>query len=80
MAAKKKRQKRIQTFDLKKEEEAKNYYNLLETITAKKIKIPILAKGSLRLVDLTKQAKKLDFYPPFEQAMTRQERLIFASI
>ncbi|MEM4247909.1 MAG: hypothetical protein QXH80_01465 [Candidatus Nanoarchaeia archaeon] len=71
---KKKRQSRIQVFNLKDEGEAKSYYNLLERITANKVKVPILAKGFMRMVDFSKQIKKLDFYPPFEQYMTRQER------
>lgn len=76
----KKRQSRMRVFDLKDEIEAKAYYNLLEDITEKKIKVPILAKGSMRMVDLSNQTKKLDFWPPFEQYMTRQERSMLAPI
>ena len=76
----KKRQSRMRVFDLKDEAEAKAYYNLLEDITEKKIKVPILAKGSMRMVDLSNQTKKLDFWPPFEQYMTRQERSVLGPI
>jgi hypothetical protein len=76
MKMKKKRQSRIQVFNLKDEGEAKSYYSLLERITAHKIKVPILAKGFMRMVDFSNQVKKLDFYPPFEQYMTRQERVM----
>jgi len=72
----KKRQSRLQVFNLKDESESKAYYKLLERITAGKVKVPILAKGPMRMVDFTKQVKKLDFYPPFEQCMTRQEKFM----
>jgi hypothetical protein len=76
MKMKKKRQSRLRIFNLKDEGEAKAYYSLLERITSSKIKVPILAKGFMRLVDFSKQVTKLDFYPPFEQYMTRQERVM----
>lgn len=76
----KKRKSRIQVYDLKNETEAKAYYDLLEDITEKKIKVPILAKGSMRMVDFSKQIKKLDFYPPFEQYMTKHEKVMLAPL
>lgn len=76
----KKRKSRIQVYDLKDEAEAKAYYDILETITEKKIKVPILAKGSMRMVDFSKQTKKLDFWPPFEQYMTRAEKSMLAPL
>jgi len=75
-----KRKSRLRVFDLKDERESKAYYNLLEWITAKKVKVPILAKGQMRMVDFSKQVKKLDFYPPFEQYMTRQEKVMLGPI
>jgi len=75
-----KRKSRIQVYNLKDEAEAKAYYNLLEKITDKKIKVPILAKGSMRLVDFSKQTKKLDFWPPFEQYMTRLEKTMLGPV
>ncbi|MFH0869000.1 MAG: hypothetical protein V1839_02110 [archaeon] len=76
----KKRKSRIQVYDLKDEAESKAYYKLLEDITDKKIKVPILAKGSMRMVDFSKQTQKLDFWPPFEQYMTRMERSMLAPL
>jgi len=76
----KKRKSRMRVFDLKDEAESKAYYKLLEDITEKKVKVPILAKGSMRMVDLSNQAKKLDFWPPFEQYMTRQEKSMLAPL
>lgn len=75
-----KRKSRIQVYDLKDEAEAKAYYNLLEKITDQKIKVPILAKGSMRMVDFSKQTKKLDFWPPFEQYMTRLEKTMLGPV
>jgi len=76
----KKRKSRIRVYDLKDEAEAKAYYDLLEDITVKKIKVPILAKGSMRMVDFSNQVKKLDFFPPFEQYMTRMEKSLLAPL
>ena len=75
-----KRKSRVQVYNLKDEAEAKAYYNLLEKITDKKIKVPILAKGAMRMVDFSKQTKKLDFWPPFEQCMTRMEKSMLAPL
>lgn len=76
----KKRKSKIQVYDLKDESDSKAYYNLLEKITDKKIKVPILAKGPMRMVDFSKQTKKLDFWPPFEQHMTRQEKSLLGPL
>ena len=66
----------LQIFDLKNDKEARKYFSALKQIVKKKIKVPILAKGTVRMVDFTKKLSKLDFYPPFETSWTRQEKLI----
>ena len=71
---KEKRQKRLRVFNLKDEGEAKQYYSLLKVMSKQKLKAPVLAKGFMRMVDLTRQIKKLDFYPPFETSWTNVER------
>ncbi len=80
MVKKKKRQKRLKVFNLKDEKEAKEYYTLLKRMSREKTKAPILAKGFMRMVDLSQQLKKLDFYPPFESSWTREERQLMNTI
>lgn len=66
----------IQVFNLDEENQANKYYTLLKQIVRKKLKVPIMAKGAMRMIDFTKKLAKLDFYPPFETAWTRQEKLM----
>ena len=66
----------LQVFDLNTDSEAKKYFVALKKIVREKIKVPIMAKGSMRMVDFTKKLARLDMYPPFETAWTKQEKLI----
>ncbi|HKZ50077.1 MAG TPA: hypothetical protein VJ110_03680 [Candidatus Nanoarchaeia archaeon] len=66
----------LQVFDLKNDSESKKYFTALKKIVREKLRIPIMAKGSMRMVDFTKKLSRLDIYPPFETAWTRQEKLI----
>ena len=66
----------IQLFNLDEESQANKYYALLKHIVRKNLKIPIMAKGTMRMVDFTKKLQKLDFYPPFETAWTKQEKFL----
>ena len=76
----KKRQKRLQVFDLQKNTEADAYYKLLTKIAKQDIKVPIMAKGTMRMVDMSKQLKKADFYPPFEAYWTQKERQLIPAL
>ena len=66
----------LQVFDISKESEARKYFTALKKIVRGKIKVPIMAKGTMRMVDFTKKLTRLDIYPPFETAWTRQEKII----
>lgn len=66
----------IQVFNLGEENQANKYYALLKHVVRKKVKVPIMAKGTMRMIDFTKKLAKLDFYPPFETAWTKQEKLM----
>jgi hypothetical protein len=66
----------IQMFNLDEDGQAKKYYSLLKQIVRKKLKVPIMAKGTVRMIDFTKKLAKLDFYPPFETAWTKQEKFL----
>ena len=66
----------IQLFNLDEDSQAKKYYALLKSIVRRKLKVPIMAKGTMRMIDFTKKLAKLDFYPTFETAWTKQEKLM----
>jgi len=66
----------IQLFNLDEDCQAKKYYALLKHIVRQKLKVPIMAKGAMRMIDFTKKLQKLDFYPPFETVWTKQEKLM----
>jgi hypothetical protein len=68
--------KGVQVFDLSVTSQANKYYKLLKQIVRSKLKVPIVAKGTMRMIDFTKKISKLDFYPPFETAWTKQEKLM----
>ncbi|MEM2954575.1 MAG: hypothetical protein QW625_01305 [Candidatus Nanoarchaeia archaeon] len=68
--------KGVQVFDLTDRKQEKAYYAMLKNVVKNKQKIPIMAKGMMRLVDFTKKLAKLDIYPPFETAWTKKEKII----
>ncbi len=71
---------KVQIFNLNDEQQAKEYYNLLEYITKKKVQVPIMAKGSSRIVDFTSKIKKFDFYPPLEASLSRYEKQLLGPL
>ncbi|MGB9675081.1 MAG: hypothetical protein ACP5IJ_00045 [Candidatus Nanoarchaeia archaeon] len=66
----------VQSFNLMNEKEAKQYFSILKKIVKSKLKVPIMAKGMMRLIDFSKKLAKLDIYPPFETHWTKEEKLI----
>jgi|GEM_PF-2266481 len=68
--------KGIQCFDLNDIKQAKTYFGLLKKLVRSKLKVPIMAKGMMRMIDFTKKLAKLDIYPPFETHWTKEEKLI----
>jgi hypothetical protein len=69
----------LQVYNLEVDKEAKTYFSTLKRIVREKMKVPIMAKGPMRMVDFTKKLKKLDIYPPFETSWTRQEKIILGN-
>lgn len=69
----------LQIFDLSSEKEAKKYFAVLKYALRNKTKVPVVAKGMMRMIDFTKKLAKLDFYPPFETAWTKQEKLMLGN-
>ena len=51
----------MQKFDLADEDDSEKYYALLEYITKKNLELPILSKGTIRMIDMgVNKAKKID--------------------
>ena len=69
----------MQVYDLTDGAESKKYFAALKHITREKVKVPVMAKGMMRMIDFTKKLAKMDFYPPFETAWTKQEKLILGN-
>ena len=69
----------LQVYDISDGKESKKYFAALKHILRKKVKVPVMAKGMMRMIDFTKKLSKMDFYPPFETAWTRQEKLILGN-
>ncbi|MEM2874056.1 MAG: hypothetical protein QW063_01175 [Candidatus Nanoarchaeia archaeon] len=69
----------LQIYDLSNDKEYKMYFAALKHILRNKAKVPIMAKGMMRMIDFTKKLTKLDIYPPFETAWTKQEKLMLGN-
>jgi hypothetical protein len=69
----------MQIYDLTNDKECKKYFSALKHIIHERAKVPVMAKGTMRMIDFTKKVSKMDFYPPFETAWTKQEKLILGN-